>query len=300
MTDRPDAGVSAYAPAKVNLTLRVLGQRTDGYHLIESLMVPVSLYDRIDMTVRAGDGSIRCAVDGPEPAPADENNLAATAARAVLEEVGVRASVDIRLNKHIPPGSGLGGGSSDAGAVLRLLPVLLERPVRASRLADLATRIGADVPFFIGCRPAIASGIGEVLCAVPHFPDLHLVVVVPVATVSTAWAYRNALPTAIELTSGPSSSSRSLRLRLRREPISSLLFNDFERGVAAAYPDVDRLKSALQRLGAEGTVMSGSGSAVVGVFRSRRLAAEAAAAIPSPDRAFAVRVLRRRPAVTDG
>lgn len=126
-----------------------------------------------------------------------------------------------------------------------------------------------------------------------------MVVVVPTVRVSTAWAYKNALPPIEVLTSRPTATSRSLRLRLKREPIASLLSNDFEAGVTAVFPDVERLKRRLAELGAEATVMSGSGSAVVGLFRSGRRAEDAAAAVLAPDRAFAVRVLRRRPAVTD-
>lgn len=293
------ATVSSSAPAKVNLTFRVVGRRPDGYHLIESLMVPISLYDHVRIHVAPGPRRVSCSVEGPEEAPAGESNLAAVAARAVLAEFDLDMEVDLLVTKNIPAGSGLGGGSSDAATVLRTLPSMLGRTMRPARTGEIAVRIGADVPFFLTCRPSVARGIGEVLAPVPRFPDVHLVVAVPDVQVSTDWAYRHALPPLEVLTSRASATTTSLRLRLNREPIASLLRNDFEPGVTAAFPDVERLKRRLQDLGAEATVMSGSGSAVVGVFRSGRCAEEAAAAMPAPDRAYAVRVLRRRPAVTD-
>jgi len=293
------AGVSSAAPAKVNLTLKVVGRRGDGYHLIESLMVPISLCDEVRIRVTPGSREVSCSVEGPEDAPSGQNNLAAVAARAVLAELDLDVDVDVRVTKHIPSGSGLGGGSSDAATVLRTLPPMLGRFPRPARLAEIAVRIGADVPFFLTCRPSVAMGVGEILAPVPRFPDVHMVVAVPEARVSTTWAYEHAVFPAEVLTSRPSATTTSLRLRLKREPIASLLWNDLEAGVAAAFPDVERLKRRLEELGAEATVMSGSGSAVVGLFRSGRRAEDAAAGVTTPDRAYAVRVLRRRPAVTD-
>jgi 4-diphosphocytidyl-2-C-methyl-D-erythritol kinase len=287
------------APAKVNLTLRVLGRRPDGFHLIESLMVPVSLCDRVELTVAEGRGRVTCRVDGPEQAPNGDENLAARAAQRILFELGINADIEVRLTKNIPAAAGLGGGSSDAAAVLRTLPAMLGRTFRPLRLAEIAVGIGADVPFFLTCRPAVAMGVGDILAPVPRFPEMNLVIAVPRAQVSTAWAYRHALPPVETLTSRPSATTRSLRLRLKREPITALLSNDFQAGVAAAFPDVERLERQLESLGADATVMSGSGSAVVGLFRSGRRAEDAAAAVSVPDRAFAVRVLRRRPAVSD-
>jgi len=293
------ATAASWAPAKVNLTLRVLGQRGDGYHLIESLMVPVSLCDRVELRVEPGDGAITCNVDGPEEAPNGEENLAACAARRVLEELHTAVDIEVRVTKHIPAAAGLGGGSSDAAAVLRTLPGMLGRTFRPLRLAEIAVGIGADVPFFLTCRPSVAMGIGEILVPVPRFPEMSLVVAVPNVQVSTKWAYGNALPPIGTLTSRDAATTRSLRLRLKREPITALLSNDFQAGVTAAFPEVLRLKGKLESLGAEATVMSGSGSAVVGVFRSGRRAEQAAAAVTGPDRAYAVRVLRRRPAIDD-
>jgi len=237
--------------------------------------------------------------------------LASDIEALLREQLGVRGEHDVAglgsrlslwravLLHGIPAAAGLGGGSSDAAAVLRTLPGMLGRTFRPLRLAEIAVGIGADVPFFLTCRPSVAMGIGEILVPVPRFPEMSLVVAVPNVQVSTKWAYGNALPPIGTLTSRDAATTRSLRLRLKREPITALLSNDFQAGVTAAFPEVQRLKGELESLGAEATVMSGSGSAVVGVFRSGRRAEQAAAAVARPDRAYAVRVLRRRPAIGD-
>jgi 4-diphosphocytidyl-2-C-methyl-D-erythritol kinase len=304
--------VSCRAPAKVNLVLRVLGTRADGYHLLETLMVPISLYDDVVLEVAPGTGRVRCSVDGPEKIAGGRDNIAAAAARAVLAATGRGADVDVHLTKRIPPGAGLGGGSSDAAAVLRLLPRALGCPLAQPSVAAMAAGLGADVPFFLRCRPAWATGIGDRLQSVSDFPVLSLCVAVPRARVNTAWAYSNALPRRAHLRIpepdplGPDAN----RLRLTTKSLSCLIFNDFERGVRRACEDVGRLLARMRKLGAVAAVMSGSGSAVVGMFGSERearhasvhLGASWAAGLSSTDRkrrsgdlAFAVRVLRRLP-----
>ncbi len=289
------------APAKVNLSLRVLGRHADGYHLLESVMVPVSVYDCVHIRVRPGPSKVTCRVAGPERVPGGPDNLASRAAMALLSETGVTAQVAVRLYKRIPSGAGLGGGSSDAAAVLRLLARLLDLRLDPRRCARLAVTLGADVPFFVRCRPALARGIGELLDPLPHLPSLSLLVVVPPVRVRTAWAYAHALPRRLQRRAGsehvsqPSEHARSLRLRRIGTRMNALFFNDFERGVGAHYPAVRQLARRLVQLGAEATVMSGSGSAVVGDFVTGADAKAAAAAFLPPDKAFTVRVLRSRP-----
>ena len=292
MVRRYAGGLSVLAPAKVNLFLEIRGRRRDGYHLLRSLMVPVSLYDRVQLRVERGACSrVVCRVTGPERVAGGDANLAVRAARAVLEVAGVEASVHIGLYKRIPVGAGLGGGSSDAAAVLRFLPELLGVRVKPAALLEIATALGADVPFFLACRPALVTGIGEVLSPLLEVKRMALVVAVPRTRVETSWAYATALK---GLTSAKT-ATRLARSRLRSGDIEGLLHNDFERGVGRAVPDVGRLARSLDRLGARGTVMSGSGSAVVGLFGSFAQAVKAAGSLSRPDQAFAVRVLRRRP-----
>jgi len=292
------------APAKVNLILRVLGCRADGYHLVESLMVPVTLCDSVSIAVsRSSVSSVRCEVEGTEDVGGGADNLAAVAARSVLEATGATAEVVVALSKRIPAGAGLGGGSSDAAAVLAALPSLLGAPLGRRQLTALASRIGADVAFFLGCRPAWAEGIGDVLRPVPGLTRLHLAVVVPKARISTAWAYAHALPRRCHrrvgqgLTSALQATTRGTRLPFDAESISSCVFNDFERGVARAYKDVARVRDRLRKIGAEAVVMTGSGSAVVGLFATPRAAEAAAQSFGGSDKGFAVRVAGRRPVV---
>jgi len=300
MRRRTEHRVAIIAPAKVNLILRVVGRRADGYHLLETLMVPISLCDELEIrAVGAGAGrssKVTCRVSGSAKVPGGQRNLATRAARRVLAELGVSARVSIRLRKDVPAGAGLGGGSSDAAAVLAALPRLLGRRIRRDRLREIAAELGADVPFFLECRPAWASGIGEVLRPIARFPRLQLVVVVPPSRVETAWAYANALPPITRLTTRKRGRTRASGLRAGAKSLSSCVSNDFEHGVSAAVPDVARLKRRLWALGAQGVVMSGSGSAVVGIFASRAEAETAAGEFRSPDMAVAVHVLRRRPA----
>ncbi len=298
--ERRGAKLICMAPAKVNLTLRILGRREDGYHWLESLMVPISLFDTVEMQVSAVASrrtSISCRVSGPARVAGGADNLAAVAARRVLEALDVEASVRIALTKRIPAGAGLGGGSSDAAAVLRYLPGLLGRRLGTAREHAIATSLGADVPFFLGCRPALARGIGERLSPLVGFPELPLVVAVPKARVETAWAYANALdPSKKRLTTSTPGNTRSSRLSLSAESVSSRVSNDFEPRVTVKYPEIGVLASELRRLGAVATVMSGTGSSVVGIFSSLADARRASETVMAPGGAFAVRVIRRRPA----
>jgi len=298
MSSRAERRAKVLAPAKVNLILHVVGRRADGYHLLETLMAPISLCDELEIRAtpsRTQHSTLTCRVSGPAKVPGGAGNLASRAARSVLDELRVGARVTIRLRKRIPAGAGLGGGSSDAAAVLSALPRLLGRRIGRARLRELAVQLGADVPFFLDCRPAWATGIGEILEPIPAFPPLPLVVAVPRSRVATAWAYAQALPPLAELTTRKRGRRRAGGLRAGAKSLSSRVSNDFEHGVAAAVPDVARLRRRLEALGAEAVVMSGSGSAVVGIFASRGEAEQAARAFRPPDMASAVRILRRRP-----
>jgi len=257
----------------------------------------VSLYDDVLLRVRSRnphEARVSCRVVAGKGIRGGSRNLAARAAEAMLERTGSPKRVEIELSKRIPVGAGLGGGSSDAAAVLYGLARLPGCRTDRRSLLVLAATLGADVPFCLQCRPALATGIGDQLETVQGLPEVHAVVVVPKARVSTEWAYANALKS---LTSSPK-GTRDLRLQMCRGCIPELLHNDFQVGVAAAVPDVDRLVERLEREGASATVMSGTGSAVVGVFRTAREAAAAAGSFAGSDTAFAVKVLRRRPAVT--
>ncbi len=280
------------APAKVNLLLRVVGKRADGYHDLDSLMFAVSLYDELtieaSMSARA---SVSCRVSGPEKVPGGPSNLAARAAAAVLAQLAVKARVAIHVRKEIPFGAGLGGGSSDAAAVVRCLPALLGRRLDPKAAAAIARSLGADVPFFLTCRPARARGIGDLLTPVARPPRGALVIAVPPDRVNTAWAYTHALG---RLTSGRSAST------VRRFPrsidaVEAWFFNDFQQGVEKAYGSVRRSRKRLEELGARAAVLTGSGCAVVGLFDDARRAEAAAARYEGPGRAVTARLIRSAP-----
>jgi 4-diphosphocytidyl-2-C-methyl-D-erythritol kinase len=278
------------APAKINLYLRITGRRPDGYHLLDSLMIPVSLYDEIEVEVGSGQPEIIVTCDDPA-IPGNETNLAYKAAALLCREAGVSTRVSLHLRKRIPAGAGLGGGSSDAAAVLKSVNMLLSLGLTEAQLGALAARLGADVPFFIPCRPARVEGIGEILTAVPALPWRWLVIVVPPFGVSTPWAYHRF----DELSLAEMPSTPPGRDRAGHWPPPGFLVNDLERAVLSAYPLIGQLKNQLLSFGAEGALMSGSGSAVFGVFRSRASAEQAVAALGEKGKAFLVEPLAGLP-----
>lgn len=264
----------ASAPAKVNLRLRVLGKRTDGYHEIDTLFQAVDLADEV--SVRLGDPGVRLAVVGADLGP-PEDNLAHRAAARLMAEVGFDGGCDVRLVKHIPAGAGLGGGSSDGAAVLRCVARLLGLAADDARVGHVAGGLGSDVPFFLGASPlARGRGRGELLEPLQHLPVADFVLVSPPVHVSTAAAYQ--------------SLARSLRRATRAtEPdagvprswaeVAALAFNDFQDVIEGAHPEVRRALEAIESAGASFALMSGSGSSVFGLFANRADAEGASAAL---------------------
>jgi 4-diphosphocytidyl-2-C-methyl-D-erythritol kinase len=244
------------APAKLNLFLHVTGRRNDGYHLLETVFDMIDLGDRLHLRVR-NDGALirRDTLPGVTP----EQDLTVRAARLLAEETGCQLGVDIAIDKRIPMGGGLGGGSSDAATMLLALNRLWELRLTRRQLMRLALRLGADVPFFVFGRTAYATGIGEKLQALPLPPAIHVIVVPPVP-VSTATIFsapdltRDTEPLTI---SGLSRESSARRGR-----------NDLEPVVCAANPPVSAALAALARaasragLDASAARMTGSGACV--------------------------------------
>ena len=281
------------APAKINLTLRVVGRRADGYHLLDTIMLPISLYDEVQIRrmrslAQREDQSIRVICDDPL-VPDGEKNLAYRAAALLLKKANKRDQVEIRIHKNIPVGAGLGGGSTDAAAVLVGLNRLLKLGYSARQLEIIAVTIGADVPFFIQARPARARGIGERLNRLDGVPRWWLVILYPELAVSTAWVYRK---TSAKLTKLSLNTSIAALLR-NIEKGDKLLINDLETVTLRRYPRIEALKTRLIRAGAVAALMSGSGSAVFGIFGSRREAAIAFRRLRQEEgaRAFLARVL---------
>ena len=293
------------APAKLNLGLRIVGRRPDGYHLLESVFVPLDLEDRLEVRVDPDGSGISLRVDGGSAELADpERNLAARAARAFLDAAGLRASVGIVLEKRIPVGAGLGGGSSDAAALLRVLATVFPRALGPEALRRLALDLGADVPFFLDPRPARVAGIGERIEPIPGWPELPVLVVTPARPLATravfeAWDREAAAHPSPALT--PSAPGRNLALPSDPQRIASpervlaaapvvapvgapagdrelraLLANDLEAVASRLQPAIGRLRGEIERSGARAVGMSGSGPSVFGVFRDLRSAEIAA------------------------
>ena len=261
------------APAKVNLFLRVYDARPDGYHELSTLFQAVDLADRV--RVGLGGDAVEIEVHGAELGPAAEN-LAYRAAARLLAQTGISGGARVVLEKRIPVGAGLGGGSSDAAAVLRGLARLASIPEDDARLRAVGAELGSDVPFFLGRSPLAAGrGRGEVLEAFAPLPVADLVLVSPPVHVSTGWAYA-ALDTARRArgsSGGPSPRGRPATW----QDVVAEAHNDFQDVVAAAHPEVARALAALGAAGAEVALMSGSGSTCFGLFPERSAAARAAA-----------------------
>ncbi|HYJ45853.1 MAG TPA: 4-(cytidine 5'-diphospho)-2-C-methyl-D-erythritol kinase [Pyrinomonadaceae bacterium] len=277
------------APAKVNLSLRVVGKRRDGYHLIDTIMVPVSLYDEIEIKRAKPGAKLTVTCDDPK-IPSGKNNLAYKAAALILGKAAEQRPVAIHIRKRIPAGAGLGGGSSDAAAVLIGVNRLLRLGKSRRELMKLAVKIGADVPFFILGRPARARGIGERLKALKRGPSLWLVIAYPGFPISTGWAYHSL---DFKLTKNPGKTSLNRHVwPLRGHALE--LVNDLEKPVLRRYSKVARLKRRLAEAGAAGTLMSGSGSSVFGLFSSGDKAKKAFLRLERGDgiQAFLVRSLQ--------
>lgn len=259
------------APAKINIGLRILGRREDGYHELISIMVPVSLFDTLYLSSGARAG-IRLDCGGRDDIPADESNLACRAARSFQKKTGIREGLYIRLTKNIPVAAGLGGGSSDAAAVLLALNDMYDLPLTPEELQSLALELGADVPFFLYGRPALAGGIGEILDPIKNWEKNWYVTVTPPFQVSTAWVYSQLN---LELTS---EADEDIFNSFKTEPIkiSQILVNDLEPVTSKRFPVINTLKKRLLAAGAEGAIMSGSGPTVFGVFSTKKTARKAA------------------------
>ena len=262
------------APAKINLFLEVLGRRQDGYHELRTLMCCISLCDKLSLTLGGTADRIYC--DHPN-VPSDDSNLALKAAKLfnhyLLENTEIKPQkVTIQLTKQIPSGAGLGGGSSDAAAVLVHLNNLYNQPFTVSRMQGMALKIGADVPFFIEQRPALACGIGEQLEPFSGISPWAVVVVYPGFAISTAQVFENLN---LGLTNCKKKLSYPLFNQGKFDPTRHL-YNDLEIVVARRFPIIEQVKKELLNQGAMGSLMTGSGSAVFGLFADTSAAHSAA------------------------
>lgn len=250
------------SPAKINLFLHVTGKRPDGYHDLYSLMCPVTLFDTLALTF--GNPGVRLTCDHPG-VPSDENNLASRAAALFLDRLHSDEGVHISLEKRIPVAAGLGGGSSNAATVLAALNHRFGRPFSLKTLMEMGRSLGADVPFFLLNRPAIAEDIGDRLTAYDGLDRFFLVLVAFPFGVSTADVYKN-------LNLGLTKYKKTnINLPLEKGQdfdILRYLCNDLEMVTIHEFPVIDAAKAALMSHGSAGALMSGSGPTVFGLFHT--------------------------------
>jgi 4-diphosphocytidyl-2-C-methyl-D-erythritol kinase len=260
--------VTIRAHAKINLDLRVLGMRPDGFHELRTVFQAIALHDTITCVPRDGPFALECDAAG---VPLDRSNLVWRAGEALwraLRRTGPLRDMAVRVEKRIPVQAGLGGGSADAAATLMGLARAWRVPVKPAQLTDVAATLGADVPFFLSGGTALGLGRGDEIYPLADLPRHWIVLLIPGFGVSSGDAYR-----------WYEEEREPGRGRALREPQhvpgpwpsrAAQMINDLEVAITRHHPEIDQMKSALRRSGALAAAMSGSGSAVFGLFQKRR------------------------------
>jgi len=272
---RPDT-LERKSPCKVNLLLNILGKRPDGFHELETVMLPLNLCD--DLSVAVGNSGVELTCNDPR-LPTDANNLVHRAATAFLEAAHLRAGVRIHLTKKVPLAAGLGGGSSNAANMLLALNELFDQPLSAEQLWQMAASLGSDVPFFLQIKPALATGRGELIQPLDSFPVFQgaaFLLIHPGFGIATAWAYQQLtrFPAAMN---GRPGRAKSLIAHLQAGDLSSAareFYNSLEAPALEKYPLLAIYQDFLRSQGAVATLMSGSGSTTSAIAPSESAARE--------------------------
>lgn len=243
---------------KINLGLYVTGRRNDGFHNLESVFIPVSCSDALEV-IESPDGFVKFDVSGADITSSTEDNICMKAYRLLQNEFELPA-IHAHLLKQIPMGAGLGGGSSDGSSMLKLLDELFNLQIGNDRLKSLAVSLGSDCPFFIDNKPAFVSGRGEMMELIEvGLNDCYIAIVHPNIHVGTAEAYSMISP------SPAGFDLRSINA-ISRKDWKDYIHNDFEKPISLNFPIITEIKNELYRSGAFFASMSGSGSAVYGLF----------------------------------
>ncbi len=276
----PEVRIPAFA--KINLRLDILGKRADGFHELRTIFQTVSLHDQLRLRASRRP-EISLSIEGNQPLSAErpEKNLVYRAVDALRRELKIRSGVEIELKKIIPTGRGLGGGSSDAAAALLGYLRLTKKKLAAARLLEIASSLGADVPFFLLGGRALGVNKGDEIYPLPDIPKQHILIVSPKEIhVPTPDAYRwlKAKPLALTKSAGTSKLFEFCALSWSAQ--GSGLSNDFEGPVFRRHPRLGRIKRELLQRGAAEASLAGSGSAVFGVFPSPAMARRAAVGFP--------------------
>ncbi len=267
--------VRVKAPAKVNLILKVLGRLPNGYHEVWSVIQSVDLFDLLSFRRISSTSDIRLTCD-PAGVPLGKENIVYRAAGIVLEKAGIAEGVAVHLEKHIPMGAGLGGGSSDAAATILGLVQLFQLQWSISEMAALGAELGSDVPFFFSMPQALIRGWGQEVVPLTVTGNRWVLLVKPEFPIETGWAYQQlaALRSSVP-TLSTNLQAIDERDSLDLNDILPLMENDFESALFPAMPRLGELKAQMLSLGAEFALLSGSGSTIFGVFSHKDVALKA-------------------------
>ena len=257
------------AYAKINLVLDVAGKRSDGYHNVDMIMQTIGLCDIL--YVEKAFGSIE--ISGTGTIPYDKTNLAYRAAKLFFDVTGKKGGAKIYIEKNIPVCAGMAGGSSDAAAVLTALNSIYGKPLGTKRLMRISSVLGADVPYCIKGGTARAQGIGEIITPIQSLKKINVVVIKPPINISTPWAY-SSLDTE-NLCHPDTAKAQTAIEKGDNKELYALMGNSFENSVFKAYPEIKDIKERLKEMGADASLMSGSGSAVFGLFENENSAKNA-------------------------
>lgn len=259
------------AYAKINLGLDVVGRLENGYHVVKMVMQTVGIYDAL--TFEKIPEGIRITADNGE-LPTNEDNLIYKAAKLMCERYGVREGIQIHLQKNIPIAAGMAGGSTDAAATMKGINELFALNVPMQELMELGVKIGADVPYCIMGGTALAEGIGEKLTRLPDAPNCYLLVAKPDINVSTKYVYEHLDAEGVAVHPDIDGMVQAVR-EGSLQGIIDRMGNVLETVTVRTHPVIDQLKSRMRGLGAEGSMMSGSGPTVFGIFTDEKKAQEA-------------------------
>ncbi len=252
-----------YPNAKINLGLNIVEKRTDGYHNLETVFYPINLQDALEVTKSAGEEEYTLKISGVPIEGENDNNLVVKAYRLLKRDYPEMEPIDIHMYKHIPTGAGLGGGSSDAAFMIKLLNEKFDLGLTTEQMEQYAAQLGADCAFFIQNKPVFAKGIGNIFEPIElSLNGYYLVLVKPDIHVSTKDAFAMIRP------QKPAHSLKEI-IRMPVETWRATMKNDFEYSVFQKYPEIAAIKDKLYDLGAIYASMSGSGSSVFGIFREQ-------------------------------
>lgn len=260
------------SPAKINLRLEILSKRPDNYHEIKTIFHKISIFDKIGLEKIPGN-EVKLTIDDPA-IPTDNTNLAVKAANLIFSYADIKPGIKIDIKKKIPAGAGLGGGSSNAAVTLKGINTLLNLNISEQIIAEFAVKLGADVPFFLtGASTAYATGIGEKIKSIETHNKLWFLVIFPGFTVSTAWAYKSIKKYNLLTKSTKNNNIKNYSLDINT--VKSSLYNDFESVVNKRHTEIPKIKEQLIKTGAQGAMLSGSGSSVFGIFPDKASAENA-------------------------